>query len=127
MKKVDKDSFWKSRYPNPEEKAVLILATALEWKDNPDYVVVSWKNQEVVRSNSGLAKIIARIQNINPSGGGEFIQVETPEWCPKGTELISQVQIKLRGGAIITNSEFGVSDLSGNRVVTRINHIHAPT
>lgn len=82
--------------------------------------------KRTVRSNSGLAKSIARIQNINPSGGGEFIQVETPEWCPKGTELISQVQIKLRGGAIITNSEFAVWDNSGIHVVTRINHIHAP-
>lgn len=45
-KQLDANTFWQIEYPGPEEKLALQLAAQYQAEEDPDYVVVSWANQE---------------------------------------------------------------------------------
>jgi hypothetical protein len=56
------------RYPGCEEKAILDLATAYQYREDPRYSVVSWANQ--VKAYDVFAKggLIAVLAELFPNG-----------------------------------------------------------
>jgi hypothetical protein len=72
-----------------------------------------------VRADTPLAREIADVQGCRHEEGSGIVDIPAAgDWGPATPELVSQVQLRLRGGGVLLHSEYALSDASGSRVVS---------
>lgn len=61
-------------YPDPDERAVLILSSMYQRAENPNYAAVSWANQERAAAYFNAHGLIATLDEIVRIGGPEALE-----------------------------------------------------
>lgn len=93
---------------------------------------ITWRHgtaRRCLRADSILSAEIGMAQGIPyeqlQTPGDDILQIPIPEWC-RGAKPISQVQVQLDNGSVVTHTELAIWGSSGSRVVTRPIYLHTP-
>jgi len=71
-----------------------------------------------VRADTLLAREIADVQGCRHEEGSGIVDIPAAGDWRFTPEIVSQVQLRLRGGGVLLHSEYALSDASGSRVVS---------